>query len=125
MEIPIYYDNMLAKLIVWGANREEAIARMKLAIDEYTITGIQTTLPFGTFVMNHPNFISGDFNTHFIQENFDPEMLKASNSADFQEMAAAAVAFFEGSNAQSVEGDSPTNLETTTWYQQRRQLRNG
>ncbi len=125
MEIPIYYDNMLAKLIVWGANREEAIARMKRAIDEYTITGIQTTLPFGTFVMNHPNFISGDFNTHFIQENFDPEMLKVSNSADFQEMAAAAVAFFKGSNAESVEADSPTNSETTSWYQQRRQLRNG
>lgn len=98
---------------------------MKRAIDEYTITGIQTTLPFGTFVMNHPKFISGDFNTHFIQENFDPEMLKVPNSADFQEMAAAAVAFFKGSTAESVEGDSPAHSETTSWYQQRRQLRNG
>jgi acetyl/propionyl-CoA carboxylase alpha subunit len=98
---------------------------MKRAIEEYTITGIQTTLPFGTFVMNHPKFISGDFNTHFIQENFDPEMLKVSNNANFEVMASAAVAFFKGSSAELVEADSPANSETTSWYQQRRQLRNG
>ncbi len=70
MEIPIYYDNMIAKLIVHGANREEAIERMKRAISEYYVQGIRTTLPFGTFVMNHPAFVSGDFDTGFIGKYF-------------------------------------------------------
>lgn len=126
MEIPIYYDNMLAKLIVWGANREEAIARMKRAIDEYTITGIQTTLPFGTFVMDHPKFISGNFNTHFIQENFQPEYLDKELSIDFDVLATGAAAFFQGSNTTSNNPEiKPSQDQKSDWYHQRRQLRNG
>jgi acetyl-CoA carboxylase biotin carboxylase subunit len=74
MEIPIYYDPMIAKLITYGENREEAIARMIRAIEEYDITGIQTTLNFGKFVMQHPAFISGNFDTHFVSKYFNPEI---------------------------------------------------
>lgn len=74
-EIPIYYDNMIAKLIVWGQDRAEAIYRMKKAIKDYKIEGIVSTLPFGYFVMNHPNFVSGEFDTRFIQLHYQPEAI--------------------------------------------------
>lgn len=70
-EVPIYYDPMLAKLIVHASTREEAIAKMRTAIAEYKIEGIQTTLPFGDFVCRHEAFISGDFTTHFVDQYFD------------------------------------------------------
>ncbi len=75
MEIPIYYDSMIAKLITYGKDREEAISRMIRAIDEYKITGIATTLPFCRFVMEHEAFVSGNFDTKFIENYFKPEML--------------------------------------------------
>jgi acetyl-CoA carboxylase biotin carboxylase subunit len=75
MEIPIYYDPMIAKLITWGQNREEAIERMLRAIDEYRITGVETTLNFCRFVLQHEAFRSGNFDTHFIKKYFKPEYL--------------------------------------------------
>lgn len=82
MEIPIYYDPMIAKLITFGANREEAIARMVRAIDEYDITGIQTTLSFGKFVMQHEAFTSGNFDTHFVGKYFNADSLKNDNESE-------------------------------------------
>lgn len=81
MEIPIQYDPMIAKLIVWGKDRADAIRRMKRAIADYHISGIQTTLPFGTFVMNHEAFISGNFDTAFIPRYFTPEALPQAPEA--------------------------------------------
>lgn len=72
MEIPVYYDPMIAKLITFGADRQEAISRMLRAISEYDITGIQTTLNFGKFVMSHEAFTSGNFDTHFVGRHFKP-----------------------------------------------------
>jgi acetyl-CoA carboxylase biotin carboxylase subunit len=79
MEIPIYYDPMIAKLTVYGKDRAEAIDRMVRAIDEYIITGITTTLPFGKFVMQHEAFTSGNFDTHFVKKYFTPEVLQSGN----------------------------------------------
>ena len=76
MEIPIYYDPMIAKLIAYGKDRKEAIDRMVRAIDEYEITGIQTTLGFGKFVMQHEVFTSGKFDTHFVEKYFNSDSLK-------------------------------------------------
>jgi len=78
MEIPIYYDPMIAKLVTYGKDRSEAIERMIRAIDEYTITGIITTLGFGKFVMEHPAFTSGNFDTHFVRKYFTPASLQQS-----------------------------------------------
>ncbi|GAA3941288.1 acetyl-CoA carboxylase biotin carboxylase subunit [Hymenobacter algoricola] len=75
MDIPIYYDPMIAKLITFGKDRQEAIERMLRAIDEYQITGIQTTLPFGRYVLRHPAFVSGNFDTNFIRDHFTPANL--------------------------------------------------
>ena len=65
-EVPTYYDSMIAKLIVWGSNRINAINRAKRALDELAITGIQTTAPFHQKVLEHPKFLSGDFSTDFV-----------------------------------------------------------
>ncbi|QDA62030.1 acetyl-CoA carboxylase biotin carboxylase subunit [Hymenobacter jejuensis] len=72
MDIPIYYDPMIAKLVTFGKDRTEAIERMLRAIDEYQITGIETTLPFGRYVLQHPAFVSGNFDTNFIRDHFTP-----------------------------------------------------
>jgi propionyl-CoA carboxylase alpha chain len=75
MEVPIYYDPMLAKLVVHGANRSEAIQKMKDAIAAYEVDGVSTTLPFGVFVMDHPAFVSANFDTHFVNNYYTPEQL--------------------------------------------------
>jgi acetyl-CoA carboxylase biotin carboxylase subunit len=67
--IPIYYDSMISKLIVWAQSREEAIARMKRALYEYKIIGVKTTIPFLKRIMYTPEFISGNYDTHFIEKN--------------------------------------------------------
>jgi acetyl-CoA carboxylase biotin carboxylase subunit len=70
MEIPIYYDPMIAKLVVWGTTREEAIERTIEAIENYQISGVKTTLDFGKFVLKHDAFRSGNFDTNFINHYF-------------------------------------------------------
>lgn len=75
MEVPIYYDPMLSKLISYGKNRDEAIQIMLQAIDDYKIEGVQTTLPFGKFVCEHEAFRSGNFDTHFVKDYYSPEVL--------------------------------------------------
>jgi acetyl-CoA carboxylase biotin carboxylase subunit len=82
MDIPIYYDPMIAKLVSYGKDRKEAIERMIRAIDEYQITGIQTTLAFGKFVMQHEAFVSGNFDTHFVNKYFLPEYLSQENEEE-------------------------------------------
>lgn len=81
MDIPIYYDPMIAKLAVWGKNRSEAIELMKKAIAEYKISGVKTTLKFGAFVMNHPAFISGQFDTGFVGKYYKPNTLNENETA--------------------------------------------
>ena len=65
--IPPFYDSMIAKLIVWGKTREDAILRMKRALNEFVIEGIDTTIPFHLKVCNHEAFVSGQFNTRFLE----------------------------------------------------------
>jgi pyruvate carboxylase subunit A len=76
MDIPIYYDPMLSKLIVYAGTREEAIELLSSAIDDYKIEGVQTTLPFGKFVCEHDAFRSGHFDTHFVKNYYSSEALK-------------------------------------------------
>lgn len=75
MEIPYYYDPMIAKLISHGEDRMDAINKMIRAIEEYEITGLQTTLGFCDFVMKHDAFRSGDFDTNFVEKYFKAESL--------------------------------------------------
>jgi acetyl/propionyl-CoA carboxylase alpha subunit len=90
MDIPIYYDPMLAKLITYGQTREEAIQLMIKAIESYMVEGVQTTLPFGKFVFEHEAFRSGKFDTHFVKQYYSPEILKekASKEAEIAALVA-------------------------------------
>lgn len=75
MDVPIFYDPMLSKLITYGKSREEAIEIMLKAIDKYKIEGVETTLPFGKFVFEHEAFRSGKFDTNFVKKYYSPEVI--------------------------------------------------
>ncbi len=78
MDIPIYYDPMISKLICYGPTRSAAIQRIREAIQNYQIEGVETTLGFGQFVFEHEAFLSGNFDTHFVKQYYDPKHLKAA-----------------------------------------------
>ena len=82
MDVPLTYDPLLAKLICWGRDRAEALARMRRALDEYTIAGIRTTIPFAQWIACQPRFIAGDFSTDFIAEEWHPESEAAPVAPD-------------------------------------------
>jgi len=77
-EIPMHYDSMIAKLIVHGKDRMDAITKMRAALNKFVIRGIHSNIPFQSALMQHPRFISGDFNTGFIAEEF-PHGFRASD----------------------------------------------
>lgn len=82
MDIPIYYDPMLAKLITYADTREEAIQLMIQAISNYKVEGVSTTLPFGKFVCEHEAFRSGNFDTNFVKKYYDVETLKTAHQKE-------------------------------------------
>jgi propionyl-CoA carboxylase alpha chain len=88
MDIPIYYDPMISKLIVHAASRDEAIEKMLRAIDDYQIAGIETTLSFCRFALNHEAFRSGNFDTNFVKHHFKPEFLLQETDQEENEVAA-------------------------------------
>lgn len=117
MEIPIYYDPMIAKLVVHGKDRAEAIRKMTKAIEDYDIVGIKTTLDFCKFAINHKAFVSGDFDTHFVKHYYkDPSIL---DNVDVESMEVAAMMtnyFLEASTAESY---GAPNSEYTNWMSKR------
>jgi acetyl-CoA carboxylase biotin carboxylase subunit len=120
MEIPIYYDPMIAKLITYGNDRTEAIQKMIRAIDEYQITGVQTTLPFCQYVMKHESFTSGNFDTHFVNRYFTPDVLKpAVDETEIQLAAVLAAQLFAErkpkANGQAVQ----TGVARSKWRERR------
>ncbi len=82
LRVPLFYDPLLSKLIVWGQDRAQAIARLRRALQEYQIIGVPTTLPFARWLMEHPRFITGDFSTDFIAEEWEPLQRAASTPAE-------------------------------------------
>lgn len=114
MEIPIHYDPMIAKLCAWGANREQAIDRMLRAIAEYRINGVKTTLAFGAFAIDSVPFRTGDFDTKFVEQHFDPEKLKRDN-ADEAEIAALLAARLHSQRQVSQGAASAVSRPRTAW----------
>lgn len=69
-EVTPYYDSLISKLIVWGDTRGEAILRMRRALEEYTILGVRTNIPFHQRLMDSPRFMGGQYDTRFVEERF-------------------------------------------------------
>lgn len=111
MSIPIYYDPMIAKLVVHGATRTEAIQKMREAIRQYKIEGVTTTLPFGTFVMEHEAFLSGKFDTHFVKNYYNPEKLKEKEHASAEVAALVALQYWQQVQNQI----NPVENKSTSW----------
>jgi len=116
MEVPIYYDPMISKLITYGKNRLESIERMRRAIADYEIAGIQTTLPFGAFVMEHTAFTSGNFDTHFVDKYFEPDLLKSSTQEEKMIAAWYASKLF---NEKKLNARNISSSEKSKWKQNR------
>lgn len=123
MEVPIFYDPMIAKLISYAATREEAMARMVRAIDEYRIVGVETTLGFGRFVMEHPAFTSGHFDTNFVKEHFKPEVLSPALEEHELEAAVIASVLRAGASKKQVQAGAAVQTggkSVSQWRQNRR-----
>lgn len=119
MDIPIYYDPMIAKLITYGKDREEAIQRMVRAIDEYDITGIQTTLAFGKFVMQHEAFTSGNFDTHFVGKYFNATSLKAEDETEAMLAAITGIFALQKSRTE-IKNVAANEVSTNNWIKNRK-----
>lgn len=118
MQIPIYYDPMIAKLVTWGKDRKEAIDRMVRAIDEYKISGVETTLSFCRFALRHEAFVSGDFDTHFIKKYFTPDKL-SRHSASESEIAAIAGAAWLSSHKKQASYARVSEDQVSAWKKNR------
>jgi acetyl-CoA carboxylase biotin carboxylase subunit len=108
MTIPIYYDPMIAKLATHGKTRIEAIQKMKQAIKDYKIEGLSTTLTFGTFVFEHEAFLSGHFDTHFVQDYYTPELIieKQKSNAEIAALVGLSYWMEKGKMINPVENKS-------------------
>jgi acetyl/propionyl-CoA carboxylase alpha subunit len=84
-QVPLFYDPLLSKLIVWGRDRSQAIARMRRALAEYQVVGVRTTLPFARWLMHHARFIAGDLSTDFVAEEWDTRNVGAALAVDLDD----------------------------------------
>lgn len=111
MDIPVYYDPMIAKLVTHAKDRNEAIQIMKAAIEKYKIEGISTTLPFGTFVFEHEAFISGKFDTHFVKKYYSAEKLVEKQRSNAELASIVALKYFLDQQNKI----KPVESVTTNW----------
>lgn len=119
MDIPIYYDPMIAKLITFAETRDLAITKMVRAIDDYKITGIQTTLEFCKFAITHEAFTSGNFDTKFVENYFSPEVLNLNLSVEDEQLIAALAVEFFTKNKLSLKGSSHSEISTPSQWRKR------
>ena len=119
MDIPIFYDSMIAKLVVHASTRDEAIERLCRAIDEYHIKGIKTTLGFGKWAVRTDEFRTGKFDTKFIDNYFKPEYLD-DHKEGVDEVAALLTAHIWAKEKQPVERKLAQNGVMTNWKVRRR-----
>ena len=112
MEIPIYYDPMISKLIVHAPTREEAIEKMTKAIGDYDIVGIKTTLDFCKFTINHAAFKSGDFDTHFVPQYFSDTSVMDNTDTNMQEIAAVMANYFVEVNSEKASYEASASFNS-------------
>ena len=116
-DVPIHYDPMLAKLIVWGEDRAQAIARSKRALREFTLHGPVHNLPFHLWALNQPSFVDGTYTTAFVETDFDADNYLPELDDDTAEALIAAAALFESMRRTEPAGDSAgtTGTPASNW----------
>lgn len=119
MEIPFYYDPMIAKLICHAETREMAIEKMIRAIHEYEITGLETTLGFCNYVMHHDAFRSGKFDTGFVGKYFKPEVLTGTPDTDEEKIAAALSAHILATSTSTNAAAQAVSVPVSKWKKNR------
>ncbi len=112
-EVPVFYDPIMAKLIVWGQDREEARKRMILALKENVILGVKTSIRFMLDVLAHPEFIAGRTYTNFIPQNMQNEQVEPIDNPDFLNAALSAASAYEKKKKRAIvtgngEAEMPT-----------------
>ncbi len=110
-EVPLDYDPLLSKLITWGLTREECIQRMKRALSEYQVYGIRTIIPFFQRILQHPEFVAGNYNTHFI-DHLEKEEDGVNKEEQTVALIAAAVKHFKESRLQM---ESKKTKKASNW----------
>jgi acetyl/propionyl-CoA carboxylase alpha subunit len=119
MPIPVYYDPMIAKLITYGRTREEAIKRMIRAIEDYSIAGVATTLDFCKFVLKHEAFVSGNFDTQFVQNYFTPDKLIKEKEQEAEIAAIVAAHLMESKESFRAKQSNEDISKGSRWKQNR------
>jgi acetyl/propionyl-CoA carboxylase alpha subunit len=119
LDVPVFYDSMIAKLVAYAATRDEAIDRLCRAIDEYYVQGIQTTLSFGKWAVQTEPFRTGKFDTKFIEKHYKPEYL-LQDDPEAQEVAALlATSVWEKNKVQPLSANTSANT-SSGWKNRRR-----
>jgi acetyl-CoA carboxylase biotin carboxylase subunit len=119
-EVSPYYDSLLAKLITYGANRQEAIERMRQALAEFRISGVSANVSFHESVMENPAFLAGDLSTNFVSEQFLANRSACSTDSDLTKAAAVAAALYHFHDAQRIKHVAPTGSASSQWSTQGR-----
>jgi acetyl-CoA carboxylase biotin carboxylase subunit len=110
LDVPIFYDPMISKLVAWAEDRPAAVSRMRCALDEYVVAGIKTTIPFFRWLVNQPDFAAGRFHTSYLDEvlasrNGQPFAQAAASAEDIAAMAAAIDAVMTSNGDTASSGD--------------------
>lgn len=127
-QISIDYDPLIAKLITWGKNREEAIQRMKRALDEFEVSGVHTTIPFCRYVMDHDAFRHAHYDTHFVNEHFSGDKI-INLAAENTVVAAAALLKHQNNEKQKLKSTQTMGQNavgtpnTALWWKNRQKNR--
>ncbi len=121
-EIPIHYDPLISKLIVWAGTREEAIARMRRALYAYKITGVKTSIPFLERIMETPDFVEGKYNTHFIEKNRQFLMLPARHDKNIEDVAIIAAYVDHLDKLEKLQAGAPSKNGSNNWKNCARRL---
>jgi acetyl-CoA carboxylase, biotin carboxylase subunit len=122
MAIPFYYDPMIAKLVCHAETRDMAIEKTLRALRDYEITGVETTINFCRFAVNHEAFRSGNFDTNFVNRYFKPEMLQLETNLDSESIAVALAGLLLQENSNSSPQSTAHNVQlpaTSRWKQNR------
>jgi len=115
-EVTPYYDSMLAKLICWGETRGEAVLRMRRALGEYRIMGVNTNIPFHQSLLDSHRFLAGSFDTSFVEERFEVEQADSQHQNELAAIMATLVAHRERQQAAQIVQPNERDTSNWKWY---------